>query len=198
MQHFHSATNITPPVLEVTVHNEGTSPGYLFSAPYAGPGASGPMIFDESGNLVWFHPLPWQLDATNLQVQQYGPGQVLTWWQGMVTPQGFGQGEEVIVNNAYQQVGRVHAGNGYLADLHEFKITNHGTALFTVFEPIECDLSSSAVPTAGRSPTPPSRKWTSPPAWCAANGRASTTSASANRIRRPPTRTPNGPSTTST
>ena len=123
MQHFHSATNLTPPVLEVTVHNEGTSPGYLFSAPYAGPGASGPMIFDESGNLVWFHPLPWQLDATNLQVQQYGPGQVLTWWQGMVTPQGFGQGEEVIVNDAYQQIGRVRAGNGYLADLHDFKIT---------------------------------------------------------------------------
>ena len=149
MQHFHSATNITPPLLEVTVHNEGTSPGYLFSAPYAGPGASGPMIFDESGNLVWFHPLPWQLDATNLQVQQYGPGQVLTWWQGMVTPQGFGQGEEVIVNNAYQQVGRVHAGNGYLADLHEFKITDHGTALFTVFEPIECDLSSLGGPHRG-------------------------------------------------
>ena len=56
----------------------------------------------------------------------------------------------------------------------------------------------SAVRTAGRSPTPPSRKWTSPPAWCAANGRASTTSASANRIRRPPTRIPNGRSTTST
>ena len=32
---------LTPPVLEVTVHNEGTSPGYLFSAPYAGPGARG-------------------------------------------------------------------------------------------------------------------------------------------------------------
>jgi hypothetical protein len=149
MQHFHSAPGITPPVLEVTTHAEGTAPGDLFSAPYAGPGASGPMIFDENGNLVWFHPLPWQLDATNLQVQQYGPSQVLTWWQGIVTPQGFGQGEEVIVNNSYQQVGRLHAGNGYMADLHDFKITGRGTALFTVFEPIECDLSSLGGPHHG-------------------------------------------------
>jgi len=149
MQHFHSAPDLTPPVLEVTVHNEGTSPGYLFSAPYAGPGASGPMIFDESGNLVWFHPLPWQLDATNLQVQQYGPSRVLTWWQGMVTPQGFGQGEEVIVNSSYHEIGRVHGGNGYLADLHDFHVTGRGTALFTVFEPIECDLSSLGGPHRG-------------------------------------------------
>jgi Arylsulfotransferase (ASST) len=149
MQHFQSAPNITPPMLEVTVKNEGTAPGDLFSAPYAGPGASGPMIFDEAGNLVWFHPLPWQLDATNLQVQQYGPSQVLTWWQGSVTPQGFGQGEEVIVNHSYQQIGRIHAGNGYDADLHDFHITDRGTALFTVFEPIECDLSSVGGPHHG-------------------------------------------------
>jgi arylsulfotransferase ASST len=149
MQHFHSAPTLTPPVLEVTVHNEGTAPGYLFSAPYAGPGASGPMIFDEGGDLVWFHPLPWQLDATNLQVQQYGPSRVLTWWQGTVTAQGFGQGEEVIVNNSYQPVGRLHAGNGYMADLHDFHITGRGTALFTVFEPIECDLSSLGGPHRG-------------------------------------------------
>ena len=58
------------------------------------------MIFDEAGNLVWFHPLPAELAAAaNLQVQQLGGEPVLTWWQGYIPPQGFGQGEEMIVDS---------------------------------------------------------------------------------------------------
>ncbi len=87
------------------------------------------MIFDQAGNLVWFHPLPaGTAAATNLQVQQLGGQPVLTWWQGYIPPQGFGEGEEIIDNAAYQQIGRVHAGNGYKADLHDFHITQQGTA----------------------------------------------------------------------
>jgi hypothetical protein len=145
-QHFHSAPRLTPPQLQVTARGEQLSSGYLFAAPYSGPGPSGPVIFDDEGNLVWFHPLPVQLAAANLQVQQYGPEQVLTWWEGYITPQGFGQGEEIIDNNAYHQIGSVHAGNGYQADLHDFHITPRGTALLTVFEPIECKLSALGGP----------------------------------------------------
>jgi len=107
------------------------------------------MIFEESGNLVWFHPLPKGTEATNLQVQQYDGQPVLTWWQGRIPPQGFGQGEEIIDNTAYQEIGRVHAGNGYLADLHEFHVTPQGTALLTVFDPIDCNLSSLGGPSGG-------------------------------------------------
>ena len=57
------------------------------------------MIFEESGNLVWFHPLPASIESTNLQVQQLGGQPVLTWWQGRIPPQGFGQGEEIIDNS---------------------------------------------------------------------------------------------------
>jgi hypothetical protein len=70
----------------------------------------------------------------------------LTWWQGHVTPQGFGEGEEVIENQAYHEIGRVHAGNGYKADLHDFHITPRGTAQLTAFEPVECDLSALGGP----------------------------------------------------
>ncbi len=107
------------------------------------------MIFEESGNLVWFHPLPKGTEATNLQVQQYDGQPVLTWWQGRIPPQGFGQGEEIIDNSAYREIGRVHAGNGYLADLHEFHITPQGTALLTVFDPIDCNLSFLGGPRGG-------------------------------------------------
>ncbi len=149
MQHFHSRPELQPPVLVVTQHSPQATPGDVFAAPYGGPGASGPMIFEESGNLVWFHPLPKGTESTNLQVQQYDGQPVLTWWQGRIPPQGFGQGEEIIDNSAYQEIGRVHAGNGYLADLHEFDITPQGTALLTVFDPIDCNLSSLGGPSGG-------------------------------------------------
>src|ERR1019366_4188984 len=140
-QHFHSRPDLTPPLLVVSARSSLTSPGELFAAPYAGHGPSGPMIFDEAGNVVWFHPLPPHIEGANLQVQQYEGAPALTWWQGRITPQGFGQGEEIIDNSSYQQIGAVHAGNGYLADLHEFVLRPNGTALLTVLHPVECNLS---------------------------------------------------------
>jgi len=148
-QHFHSRPELRAPVVVVTSHQPGTTPGDLFAAPYSGPGPSGPMIFEESGNLVWFNPLPANTYATNLQVQQLGGSPVLSWWQGRITPQGFGQGEEIVDNPSYQQIARVRAGNGYKADLHEFRLTSNGTALVTVFDPILCDLSSVGGPSGG-------------------------------------------------
>jgi hypothetical protein len=142
MQHFHTRPELLPPVMVVTRQSSQSAPGYLFAAPYAGPGPSGPMITEESGNLVWFDPLPKGTEATNLQVQQLDGQPVLTWWQGRIPPQGFGQGEEIIDNTSYQRIARVHAGNGYLADLHEFHITPQGTALLSVFNPIDCNLSA--------------------------------------------------------
>jgi Arylsulfotransferase (ASST) len=149
-QHFRSQpANFEPPALVVTARAPGTESGDLFAAPYAGPGPSGPMIFEEDGNLVWFHPLPKHIESTDLQVQQYDGQPVLTWWQGRIPPQGFGQGEEVIDSSSYREIGRVHAGNGYLADLHEFHITPQGTALLTVFDLIDCNLSSLGGPSNG-------------------------------------------------
>ena len=145
-QHFQSAPELKAPVVDVTARSPLSAPGDLFAAPYSGPGPSGPMIFEEGGNLIWFHPLPAGEDATNLQVQQDGGQTVLTWWQGHIPPQGFGQGDEIIDNTSYQQIGHVRAGNGFLADLHEFRITPQGTALLTVFNPIACNLSSVGGP----------------------------------------------------
>jgi Arylsulfotransferase (ASST) len=148
-QHFHSAPALQPPVLAVTASAPGTAPGDIFAAPYSGPGPSGPEIFSQTGELVWFDPLPAETAATNLQVQQYDGQPVLTWWQGYIPPQGFGEGEEIIDNSFYQQIGSVKAGNGDKADLHDFHITPRGTALLTVFDPIDCNLSSVGGPSGG-------------------------------------------------
>ncbi|HEX3510475.1 MAG TPA: arylsulfotransferase family protein [Solirubrobacteraceae bacterium] len=145
-QHFHSAPLLEPPLITVTARSPQTAPGYLFASPYNGPGPSGPMIFDESGSLVWFAPEPAGTEATNLQVQQLGGRPVLTWWQGYIPAQGFGEGEDIILNAAYKPVGRVHAGNGLKADLHDFHITPQATALVTVFNPVQCNLSGFGGP----------------------------------------------------
>ncbi len=148
-QHFYSRPDLQPPALVVSARSTQTAAGYLFAAPYSGPGASGPMIFDEGGSLVWFDPLPPATEATNLQVQQLGGRPVLTWWQGSILPQGFGQGDELIYDASYREIGRVQAGNGYRADLHDFHITPQSTALLTVFNPIDCNLAAHRGPSEG-------------------------------------------------
>ncbi len=149
-QHFHSEPHLEPPEVEVTAKSASETPGDIFVAPYSGPGQDGPMIFDSSGQLVWMDPLPFGTEATNLQVQQYEGKPVLTWWQGYIPPQGFGQGEEVIANSAYHTVTRVQGGNGYKADLHDFHIdAANDTALLTVFNPIHCDLAHVGGPQDG-------------------------------------------------
>jgi hypothetical protein len=148
-QRFHSLPNLVAPTLDVTARSPLSAPGDIFTAPDAGRGPSGPTVFDEAGNLVWFDSLPAGVESTNLQVQQYDGKPVLTWWQGYIPPQGFGEGEEMIYNSSYRPVGRVHAGNGYKADLHDFKLTSDGTALLTVFDPIRCNLSAVGGPSGG-------------------------------------------------
>ncbi len=150
VQYFHSQPNLQPPAVQVATKTASESPGDIFVAPYSGPGQDGPMIFDSSGQLVWFQSLPAGIQGTNLQVQQYEGKPVLTWWQGYIPPQGFGQGEEVILNSAYHQVTRVGGGNGYKADLHDFHIdAANDTALLTVLNPIHCDLSRVGGPQDG-------------------------------------------------
>jgi len=146
LQSFHSRPDLHPQTISVTTASPQASPGYVLAAPYAGPGQYGPMIFDDAGQLVWFDPLPAGTGVTNLQVQQLYGRPVLTWWQGYIPPQGFGQGEDVIANSAYRVIAHVKAGNGYQADLHDFHITLQSTALITVFNPIHCNLSAVGGP----------------------------------------------------
>ncbi len=149
VQSYHSRPDLKPPGVVVTADSPEASRGYIFAAPYSGPGQDGPMIFDNTGQLVWSDPLPFGVEATNLKLDTYLGQPVLTWWQGYIPPQGFGEGEDVIANSSYQQTARIKAGNGYRADLHDFHLTSNDTALLTVFDPIRCDLPSTAGPPGG-------------------------------------------------
>jgi hypothetical protein len=151
LQRFRSAPSLEAPTVHVsTPAGAGSESGDILASIYAsanGPG--GPMIFEGDGRLVWFKPLPAKISATNLQLQSYDGQPALSWWQGKLLPQGFGEGEEIIDNSAYEQLAVVHAGNGLYADLHDFQIDADDTALLTAYDPVHCDLASLGGPAGG-------------------------------------------------
>jgi hypothetical protein len=151
IQRFRSQPHLPAPTVRVTKPATGDAvPTDIFVAAYAtanGPG--GPMIFENNGQLVWFKALPSKVSAADLQVQRYQGRPVLTWWQGRILPQGFGEGEGIIDNSAYQQIAVVHAGNGLHEDLHELQLTGDGTALITAYDPVHCNLSAVGGPADG-------------------------------------------------
>ncbi len=148
-QHFVSRPELQPPTVTVTAASGSHAPGDLFLAPYAGPGQYGPMILDSSGRLVWFKTIPNGARAADLRVQEYGGQPVLTWWQDPLDAAGQRDAGIVIANSSYRDVAIVRAGNGYQPDLHAFEITPQGTALFTVYDAIRCNLSAYGGPADG-------------------------------------------------
>ncbi len=143
VQHYLSAPSITPSSVRITTPAQpGATPGDFFLAPYQGRGTPGPMIVDQSGALIWFHPLAADDTATNFRPQTYDGRTVLTWWQGRVLSLGFGQGVDEIYSPTYEPLAHVSAGNGYKADLHEFLLSAQGTAWIDAFDPIQMNLTS--------------------------------------------------------
>jgi Arylsulfotransferase (ASST) len=149
MQGFQSRPDLHPPRVTINQSSAGTAPGYVFAAPFLGPGAYGPMIFDNAGRLVWFRPLRASEDAADLQVQRYRGKSALTWWQGKTIILGYGLGEDVIANANYRTIAVVKAGNGLPTDEHEFTVLPNGAALVTAYSPVRANLSAAGGPANG-------------------------------------------------
>jgi hypothetical protein len=149
-QSFLSRPELRPPDVTVSAKAQTAAGGDLFLAPYSGIGQYGPMILGEHGELIWFKSLqPAGTRAANFRVQQYEGKPALTWWQDPLIADGSKTAGEVIANSSYQTVAVVRAGNGYQPDLHEFTITLQDTAWITVYDAIDCNLSSVGGPRDG-------------------------------------------------
>jgi len=137
LQHFASRPDLQPPAITVTENHALASDGDIFVAPQFGPTQNGPMILDPQGNLVWFlpHPVSQNTLVSDFRVQNLYGQPVLTWWQGN-TNAGHGRGEGVIVNQHYQQIAAVKAGNGLDMGLHEFLITPQGDVYIVASSPV--------------------------------------------------------------
>lgn len=149
VQRYVSRPDLQPPAVTVGADESSSQASDIFLAPYAGPGQYGPMILEGDGSLAWFKPIPTGSRAADLRVQAYEGKPVLTWWQDPLVAGGQRDAGVVIADDAYRDIQIVRAANGYQPDLHAFEITPQGTALFTVYDAIRCDLSAYGGPADG-------------------------------------------------
>lgn len=128
------------PRVAVTVHDNGTAPGYIFVTPRTQyPGRTGPTIFDANGHVVWFHRQSKRVSAQDLRVQTFRGQPVLTW---SLSPPLLREGEiltrgatphntyNVIADQSYRIIKRVRSiGRGLITNGHDFVLTSRNTAL---------------------------------------------------------------------
>jgi hypothetical protein len=152
---YHSRPDLHPPLINTTV-GSGVAPGLLFAgdASIGGSGAqSGAIIYDNSGQPVWFNPTTTGL-LTDLRPVTYRGQSALAYFQPTTTPYPPDtNGVEIVLDNAYRQIGTIQAGNGYSINQHDVKISPDGkSALFNVWNPVPFDLSkycSGSPPSCG-------------------------------------------------
>jgi arylsulfotransferase ASST len=145
-QKFKTRPDLKPVVISVTRRVGATAPGYLFLAPKKKVAQMGPLIVDDEGEVVWFHPT--KASIADFRVQRYRGQPVLTWWEGHST-KGVGRGRYEIYDTSYRRIAEVRAGHGFSGDLHEFVITPQGTALIPIYARVKRDLSALGGPANG-------------------------------------------------
>jgi hypothetical protein len=149
-QHFRSRPDLKPPVVQIRTPAKGTAPGYVFLAPKMAVVQAGPLIMDNRGQVVWFHPLKRTKGVTDFRAQRYHGKPVLTWWRGRVSDVGVGiNGWYVIYDQSYRPVAEVRPGNGLVGDVHEFLLTSRDTALMTIYHRRHVDLRALGGPKDG-------------------------------------------------
>ncbi len=159
---FSSRPDLHPPTVTVKA-GEKTEllvredpPGFLFLGPgpvaLTGSQQYGPLIVDRDGEPVWFRPVTPGLEVTNFTSSAYRGKPVLIWWEGRVLTTGYGQGEAVILDHTYRELGRVRAANNRSMDMHSLLLTPEGTAVFTCYPQVaDVDLRSVGGPRRGRA-----------------------------------------------
>jgi hypothetical protein len=138
---FITRPDLRPPRLTIRHPARGTPDGYLFIAPTSGPGQRGTLIFDNHGEPIWFRPVT-PVSATAFRASTLRGKSVLTWWEGTYSNEGLGHGVYVIVDSSYREVARIKAGGYRDGDLHEFRLTDEGTALVTKNAGVRRDLTA--------------------------------------------------------
>jgi hypothetical protein len=141
-QSFYTLPGVQVPSVTVTSADQDPSAGDVFTTDGPGPGRYGAMIFAPSGRLVWFDQMPAGTVAEDLNVQSYQGQKVLTFWRGRVLELGYGEGQDVVMNDRYQTIATVDGGNGLKPDLHELQLAAGDVAYVTAFNTIRCNLKA--------------------------------------------------------
>jgi hypothetical protein len=140
------STDLTSPKANVVLSDYSCADGLvLLSVGGQSVTDGGPMILDMSGNLVWSAPGKFGDASANTKIQRYHGEDYLTFWAGEKLQES-GLGSYYMLNSSYDIVHTVSAvEEGTAGDLHEFKITEDGSALITVYERVLIDMSGTSV-----------------------------------------------------
>jgi len=166
---FPSNPQLQPPALVVSQRSQAgraqrPGGGLIFIAPiraYARKlpfaGLPGPEIVEPDGQPVWQLPLrnrnpkTGQVEvAMDLFRATYQGQPVLVWWQGYITPEGFGEGQWVFVNQRYEPILHVRAPAGMATDFHALHIFPNGNLLLLATKVVGADLKPFGGPPHGR------------------------------------------------
>ncbi|KAI2780498.1 ASST-domain-containing protein [Daldinia loculata] len=151
---FKSRSDLAPPRLNITIPaTEDVEKGYLFVAPFAGfpdtpteqhgPRQAGPYIFRDNGDLVWSGYGIFSIWSTNFQAGRWRGKDILFSFEGDHNPgYGHGHGHITIMDNHYETIRELRAGNHKLVDKHEFHIINEETGLIQIYQPVARDLTA--------------------------------------------------------
>ena len=138
---FRSEPDLLPPGACVNQAATGTAPGFLLVTPKGtGNRGNGVAIMNDRGNLIWYDPVN-EAKAHNLETVTYDGQPMLAFYQGN-SAGAHGVGEFVLMNDHYQVVAYIRAGNGAEADLHELTMTPQGTALIGAYVPVKMNLTA--------------------------------------------------------
>ncbi|CAI6090757.1 unnamed protein product [Clonostachys chloroleuca] len=149
-QQTYKSFDLTAPLFNFLQWDEKCNDGFYMITPKGRlVGSPGPVIFDYKGNLVWTTDEFGQV--ADLQVQTYNKTNYLTFWKSIEgIYAGFGRGEYLMLDENYQVFRTFRpVGDDLMGDLHEFKVTDEGTVLMTVYAPKKADLSPIGGPEEG-------------------------------------------------
>ncbi|KAL4957466.1 ASST-domain-containing protein [Aspergillus filifer] len=150
---FKSRTDLAPPRLNITIPaGPDVEKGYLFVAPFAGyadtngeqhgPRQAAPYIFRDDGELIWSGYGYYSIWSTNFQKARWKGKDVLFSFEGDHNPgYGHGHGHTTILDQHYDTIRELRAGNHKLTDKHEFHVVNEETALIQIYQPVPADLT---------------------------------------------------------
>ncbi|KAK0514453.1 hypothetical protein JMJ35_003070 [Cladonia borealis] len=148
---FRSRPDLSPPHLNVTIECSGRcETGFIFVAPFVGfadlsdrgPLQSGAYILSDSGDLVWSGFTYFSIWTGNFQAARWQGQDVLFAFEGAHNGlHGHAHGHHTILNQQYQTIRELRAGNHILSDKHEFIILDERTALFQIHHPMQMDLT---------------------------------------------------------
>lgn len=148
---YRSRPDLSPPQLNITIPCEGRcEPGYLFIAPFTGyddpvdhgPLQGAPYILTDTGDLVWSGFTYFSIWAGNFQAARWKGQDVLFAFEGAHNSlHGHGHGHHTFLDDHYQNIRELRAGNHMLSDKHEFIVLNETSALFQIYHPMQLDLT---------------------------------------------------------